>query len=96
MHKRGGAVSTTAYGDGRPNAAITSDLTRGLLDFVRQEILSLQHFAEQSDDDQDIHAVTKCITALQGVIAGYAKDREAAMGVTPSLRHVQRASSGNY
>jgi hypothetical protein len=42
--------------------------------------MSLQHFAEQSNDDADMHAVAKCITALQVVIAAHAKDRESALG----------------
>jgi hypothetical protein len=66
------------------------------LDFIRQAIMSLQHFAEITNDDQELAAVQKCITALQQILAGHSKDREAALGVTPSLRHVQRDSSGNY
>lgn len=40
--------------DTKQNAAITSDHTGGLLDFIRQAILSLQHFAEQTNDDQEL------------------------------------------
>ena len=58
--------------------------------------MSLQHFAEITNDDQELAQVHKCIVALQNILAGHSKDRQAAMGVTPSLRHVQRASSGNY
>jgi hypothetical protein len=78
---RGGGVSSIDIG-AAPDA-ITSDHTRGLLDFVRQAILSLQHFAEHASDNQDIHTVTKCITALKGVLADHGKGRDAALGVTP-------------
>ena len=77
-----------------PPGAITSDHTGGLLDFIRTAILSLQHFAEQTNDDQDLRAVQKCITALQGILAGAAKDHGAALGQTPGMRAVRRASSG--
>jgi hypothetical protein len=36
------------------------------------------------------------VVALQNILGGHAKDRESALGVTPSLRHVKRASSGGY
>jgi hypothetical protein len=88
-------VSTTDY-EATPNAAITSDHTSGQLDFIRTAIMSLQHFAEQTDDDQELAAVQKCIVGLQQILAGHAKDREAALGMTPSMRHVKRASGGNY
>lgn len=83
-----------SIGASAPPGALTSDHSGGLLDFVRTAILSLQHFAEQSNDDADIHAVTKCIAALQAILAGAAKDRGAAIGETPAVRHVRRASSG--
>jgi hypothetical protein len=57
--------------------------------------LSLQHFAEQTDDDQELAAVQKCIVNLQQILAGHAKDREAALGMTPAISTVKRAS-GNY
>jgi hypothetical protein len=39
--------------------AITSDHTGGQLDFIRTAILSLQHFAEQTNDDQDLHPAVR-------------------------------------
>lgn len=81
---------------GAPPGAITSDHTGGALDFIRTAILNLQHFAEQTNDDQELAAVQKCVVALQNILGGHAKDRESALGVTPSLRHVKRASSGGY
>ena len=53
-------MSATDY-ESKPNAAITSDHAGGVLDFVRQAILALQHFAEQTDDDQKLAAVSKII-----------------------------------
>jgi hypothetical protein len=90
----GTLVSTTAY-DAKPNAAITSDHTGGALDFIRTAIMALQHFAEQTDDDQELAQVQKCIVNLQQ-IAGHAKDREAALGMTPAMRHVKRATGASY
>ena len=84
-----------AHDNAKQNAAITSDHTGGLLDFIRQAILALQHFAEQTNDDAELAKVHKCIVALQSILADHASDRDAAMGVTPSLRHVRR-TSGNY
>jgi hypothetical protein len=81
---------------GGPPSAITSDHTGGQLDFIRQAIMALQHFAEQTSDDQELAVVHKVIRQLQQLLAGHAKDREAALGVTPALRHVRRASGGNY
>jgi hypothetical protein len=79
---------------GAPPGAVTSDHTGGLLDFIRTAILSLQHFAEQTNDDAELAAVHKCITALQQILAGHAKDREAALGMTPAMRATRRATSG--
>ena len=79
----------------KQNAAITSDHTGGLLDFVRTAILSLQHFAEQTNDDSELAAVHKCIVALQNILAGHALNRDAALGITPPLKHVRQASR-NY
>lgn len=75
---------------------MTSDHSGGALDFIRTAILSLQHFAEQTDDDQELAAVHKIIAQLQQLLAGHSKDREAALGMSPAMRHVKRASSGRY
>lgn len=91
----GTPVSTTAC-DAKPNAAITSDRTGSSLDFIRTAIMALQHFAEQTGDDQELAAVQKCIVGLQQILAGHANDRDAALGPTPAMRHVKRASSGGY
>jgi hypothetical protein len=56
-----------------PPGAVTSDHTGGNLDFIRQAIMALQHFAEQTSDDQELAAVHKCILALQNILAGHAK-----------------------
>lgn len=83
-----------SIGASAPPGAITSDHTGGLLDFVRTAILSLQHFAEQTNDDQDLHTVQKCIVGLQGLLAAHSKGGDAAMGLPPALRHVRQKSSG--
>ena len=74
--------------------AITSDSTGGALDFIRHAILSLQHFAEITTDDQELAKVHKCITALQSILADHAAGRDAAMGTTPALKHVRRSTQG--
>jgi hypothetical protein len=81
---------------GPPTGSITSDHTGDSNDDLRTMIMAGQKWLESNRDDQDAHAVMKCVVALQGVLAGHAKDREAALGTTPALRHVRRASGGNY
>jgi hypothetical protein len=77
----------------RPGA-VTSDHTGGALDFIRTAIMSLQHFAEITNDDQELATVQKCIVNLQQQPAGHAKDREAALGMTPAMRTVKRSTAG--
>jgi hypothetical protein len=77
-----------SIGASAPPGAITSDHSGGLLDFVRTAILSLQHFAEQTNDDAELAQVHACITKLQQILAGHAKDRKAALGMTPAMRTV--------
>jgi hypothetical protein len=83
---------TMSIGASAPPAAITSDHSGGLLDFIRTAILSLQHFAEQTNDDAELAAVHKCITALQNILAGHSKNRDAALGMSPALKHVRRVN----
>ena len=75
-------------------ATITSRDSGSQLDHIRTAIMSLQLYAEGNHDDQELAVVHKCITQLQGILAGHAKDREAALGTTPAMRHVRRASAG--
>jgi hypothetical protein len=76
------------------NASITSRDEGSDLDHIRTAIMALQAYAEGSHDDQELAAVHKCITALQNILAGHSKNRDAAMGVTPALKHVRRTSRG--
>jgi hypothetical protein len=62
------------------------------LDHIRTAILALQLYAEQETDDQELATVHKCITQLQQILASDAKNRDAALGVTPALKHVRRVS----
>jgi hypothetical protein len=73
---------------------VTSPHTGGNLDFVRQAVLALQHFAELTADDVELAKVHSCITSLQKILADHAKDRESALGTTPAMRHVRRQSAG--
>jgi hypothetical protein len=63
---------------------------------VRTAIMSLQHYAEQETDDVELATVHKCMLALQQLLADHHKNADAAMGVTPALRHVRRVAGGNY
>jgi hypothetical protein len=78
-----------------PVNSITSDHSGDPNDPIRTMIMAGQMWLEQNRDDLDAHVVMKCVVALQGVLADHAKAKDAAMGVTPALRHVRRAS-GNY
>jgi hypothetical protein len=64
------------------------------VDHIRTAILALQAYAAGSHDDVELAKVHKCIVALQSILADHAKDREAALGTTPALRHVRRTSRG--
>jgi len=75
-------------------ASITSHDEGSDLDHIRTAIMALQAYAEGTHDDQELAAVHKCIVALQNILAGHAKNRDAAMGVTPALKHVRRTSRG--
>lgn len=77
------------------NATITSRDEGSDLDHIRTAIMALQAYAEGNHDDQELAAVHKCIVALQNILAGHAKNRDAAMGVTPALQHVRRTSRGS-
>jgi hypothetical protein len=43
----------------------------------------------------ELAAVHKCVVALQNILASHAKDKHAAMGLTPTLRHVRRVTRGS-
>ena len=77
------------------NAAITSRDEGSDLDHVRTAIMALQAYAEGIHDDQELAKVHRCIVALQSILADHAKNRDAAMGVTPALKHVRRTSRGS-
>jgi hypothetical protein len=61
--------------------AVTSDHTGGALDFIRTAIMSLQHFAEITDDDQELAKVHKCIVGLQSILADHASTKDKALGI---------------
>jgi hypothetical protein len=78
-----------------PTGSITSDHRGDPNDHIRTALMALQVWLEGNQDDQDAAKVTKCVVALQSVLADHAKQRDAAMGVTPALQHVRR-TSGAY
>ena len=77
---------------GGPAESITSNEDGSSNDMIRVAIRSLQHWLELNDNDADAAKVQKCIVGLQGVLADHQKDREAALGISPALRHVRRSS----
>jgi len=79
----------------RPTAGITSRDDGSDLDHIRTAILALQLYAEGNHDDQELATVHSCITNLQKLLAGHAKNRDAALGTTPALKHVRRVSRGS-
>jgi hypothetical protein len=76
-------------------ASLTSRDDGSDLDHVRTAIQALQLYAEGNHDDVELAKVHKCIVALQSILADHASNKDAAMGVTPALKHVRRVS-GNY
>jgi hypothetical protein len=78
-----------------PGASITSRDAGSSVDHVRTAILALQAYAELLHDDVELAQVHKCIVALQDILASHAKDRSAALGETPALRHVRRTTRGS-
>ena len=76
-------------------AGITSRDDGSDLDHIRTAILALQIYAEGSHDDQELATVHQCITNLQKILAGHASNRDAALGVTPTLKHVRRVTRGS-
>ena len=65
----------------------------GQLDFIRTAIMALQHF-EQTNDDIELAKVHKCIVGLQSILADHASTKDKALGMTPALQHVRRATQG--
>jgi hypothetical protein len=87
----GGGVTSQSGSPG----AVTGPHSGGLLDFPREAVLALQHFAEQSQDDQDIAIANDLIAQIQKkLIAPHAKDRDAALGIGPAHRAARRAKQG--
>jgi hypothetical protein len=78
-----------------PGASITSRDVGTQTDHLRTALLALQAYAESLHDDVELVAIHKCIVQIQSILADHAKDREAALGTTPALRHVRRTSRGS-
>lgn len=76
-----------------PGASVTSAHSGGDLDHLRTAILALQLYAEGLHDDQELVPVHQCIVDLQKILAGHAKNRDAALGITPAMKHVRRVAA---
>jgi hypothetical protein len=79
---------------GSKPGAVTSDHTDGNLDFIRTAIMSLQHFAEVTDDDVELAKVHKGLVGLQSILADHASTKDKALGMTPALQQVRRSRRG--
>jgi hypothetical protein len=77
-----------------PGASITSRDTGSSTDHLRTALLALQAYAEGLHDDVELAKVHRCIVQIQSLLADHASDRAAALGETPAMRHVRRASAG--
>jgi hypothetical protein len=53
-----------------PTGSVTSRDDGSDLDHIRTAIMALQIYAEGNLDDQELQTVHKCITQLQGILAG--------------------------
>jgi hypothetical protein len=99
--QQGGAMSSVDLegllggppGAGAPTGSVTSRDTGEDLDQIRTAIQALQLYAEGTHDDQELAKVHKCIVALQSILADHSKNREAALGMTPAMRHIRRTSA---
>jgi hypothetical protein len=75
--------------------SLTSRDTGEDLDQLRTATQALQLYAEGNHDDVELAKTHKCVVALQSILADHASNKDAAMGITPALKHVPRVS-GNY
>lgn len=80
---------------GAPTGSVTSRDSGEDLDHLRTAVQALQLYAEGNHDDVELAKVHKCIVALQSILADHASNKDAAMGITPALKHVRR-TTGNY
>ena len=58
----------------------------------------LHSLAGQTDDPADKQTILKCLTAIQGIKAQEAKEKDAALGTTPAHKFMakQSAASSGY
>jgi hypothetical protein len=75
-----------------PTASVTSRETGSHLDLIRHAIQACRLYAERAHDDQELAAVHKCVVALQSIVADHAKNRDQAIGITPTMKHVPRVA----
>jgi hypothetical protein len=66
------------------------------LDHIRTAIHALQLYAEGNHDDVELAKVHKCIVGLQSILADHSKNADAAIGLSPALKHVRRVTGGGY
>jgi hypothetical protein len=89
----GGDSAPPAGNNGPPETSITSKHSGDPIDdHITTAIEALQLAAEAEQDDQELLELHKAITSLQKILSGHSKNADAAMGVSPALKHVRRVS----
>ena len=85
------AIDLEALGPPPPQGGGTTEsvTSRGEdRDHIRTAIQAFQIYAEGNHDDVELAKVHKCIVALPSILADHSKNRDAAMGGTPAMKHV--------
>ena len=59
---------------------------------ARTAVQALQIYCEGIHDDQELAKCHKAIVLIQSILAEHSKNRDAAMGTTPAMKHVRRTS----
>jgi hypothetical protein len=85
---------TTAFAGRGTTDSVTSRDTGDDLDQIRTAIQALQLYAEGNHDDVELAKVHKAIVMLQSILADHSKNRDAALGTTPAMKHIRRTSGG--
>lgn len=63
-------------------------------DILRQMLSLAAEYADSEDDDDDLLQIEQARTLLQRILAKQQKQQEAALGTSPALKGLARASRG--
>lgn len=62
---------------------------------LRQALENLKQAEAADSDPSEEAAISQIVAKLKGIIAGRAKEKDAAIGMTPALKLAQRANPGS-